>query len=107
MIRLQLNINIAWEIGLVNKHIPQKYGGLGMNNLEGGLVTEEFAYGCSAYRDMLENYVELFCLIYIQNISQLAKHDATLFSNPSRTVLICSINNSPLKATNRHDMYFS
>ncbi|RXG71439.1 putative medium-chain specific acyl-CoA dehydrogenase 1, mitochondrial, partial [Armadillidium vulgare] len=36
----------AWEIGLVNKHIPQKYGGLGMNNLEGALVTEEFAYGC-------------------------------------------------------------
>ncbi|RXG59189.1 Medium-chain specific acyl-CoA dehydrogenase, mitochondrial [Armadillidium vulgare] len=53
----------TWETGLVNKHIPQKYGGLGMNNLEGALVTEEFAYACSGMQNgLLSTELGAFCV---------------------------------------------
>ena len=38
-------IKKAWEVGLLNTHIPQQYGGLGLKLMEGALVTEELAYG--------------------------------------------------------------
>lgn len=37
----------AHELGLMNGHIPQKYGGLEMNVLDGCLITEELAYACT------------------------------------------------------------
>lgn len=37
----------AWEIGLMNTHIPPEYGGLGLGVLEGCLIAEEHAWGCS------------------------------------------------------------
>ena len=39
----------AWELGLVNTHIPEEYGGLGLGCLEGCLIGEELAYGCTVY----------------------------------------------------------
>tara|TARA_B100000795_G_scaffold170840_1_gene128774 strand:+ start:274 stop:471 length:198 start_codon:yes stop_codon:yes gene_type:complete len=39
----------AWELGLVNTHIPEDYGGLGLGCLEGCLIGEELAYGCTVY----------------------------------------------------------
>ena len=37
----------AWELGLVNTHIPEEFGGLGLGCLEGCLIGEELAYGCT------------------------------------------------------------
>ena len=37
----------AWELGLVNTHVPEEYGGLGLGCLEGCLIGEELAYGCT------------------------------------------------------------
>jgi acyl-CoA dehydrogenase len=37
----------AWELGLMNSHIPEEYGGLGLGVLEGSLITEEIAWGCT------------------------------------------------------------
>lgn len=37
----------AWEAGLVNMHVPVEYGGAGLHALEGVIVAEELAYGCS------------------------------------------------------------
>merc|ERR1719188_1628315 len=43
-----------WEIlkkahaaGLMNLHIPQEYGGMGLGTLDGCLITEKMAYGCT------------------------------------------------------------
>lgn len=36
--------NKAWAAGLVNPHIPQRYGGLGLGLQEGVLIAEELAY---------------------------------------------------------------
>lgn len=44
----------AWELGLMNTHIPQEYGGLGLGVLEGCLITEEFAYGCTGIATAME-----------------------------------------------------
>jgi acyl-CoA dehydrogenase len=40
-------IEKAWEVGLMNNHIPQEYGGPGLDYLTGCLVEEELGWGCS------------------------------------------------------------
>ena len=37
----------AWELGLMNSHIPEEYGGPGVSYLEGCLIEEELCWGCS------------------------------------------------------------
>ena len=37
-----------WEMGLVNAHIPEAYGGIGLHTLDGCVIQEELAWGCSA-----------------------------------------------------------
>ena len=46
--------NKAWELGLVNTHIPEAYGGLGLGCLEGCLIGEELAYGCTGIMTAME-----------------------------------------------------
>jgi acyl-CoA dehydrogenase len=40
-------IEQAHEIGLMNTHVPEEYGGPGLLALEGCLIEEELAWGCS------------------------------------------------------------
>ena len=40
-------IDKAWELGLMNSHIPEEYGGAGASYFEGCLIEEELAWGCS------------------------------------------------------------
>lgn len=44
----------AWELGLVNTHIAPEHGGLGLGVLEGCIITEEFAYGCTGIATAME-----------------------------------------------------
>jgi acyl-CoA dehydrogenase len=37
----------AWDLGLLNGFVPEKYGGTGLSLFEDCLVIEEFAYGCT------------------------------------------------------------
>jgi acyl-CoA dehydrogenase len=37
----------GWEIGLMNTHVPQEYGGMGLGVLDEVIIAEELAYGCS------------------------------------------------------------
>src|ERR1700754_2256431 len=37
----------AWELGLMNGHTPEEYGGPGLSYLEGAIVEEELSWGCS------------------------------------------------------------
>src|SRR5262249_35123436 len=37
----------AWELGLLNTHIPTEYGGLGLGVLDGCILAEETAWGCT------------------------------------------------------------
>jgi acyl-CoA dehydrogenase len=40
-------IEKAWELGLVNRHLPAEYGGPELSAFEGVLIEEEIAWGCS------------------------------------------------------------
>lgn len=44
----------AWELGLMNTHIPAEFGGLGLGVLEGCIITEELAYGCTGIATAME-----------------------------------------------------
>ena len=37
----------AWELGLMNTHLPAEYGGAGLSLLDGCIIEEEIAWGCS------------------------------------------------------------
>ena len=37
----------AWEVGLMNAHIPEEYGGAGASFIDGVLIEEELGWGCS------------------------------------------------------------
>jgi acyl-CoA dehydrogenase len=37
----------AHEVGLMNPHLPEEYGGLGLPGFDGVLIGEELAWGCS------------------------------------------------------------
>src|ERR671914_127800 len=37
----------AHELGLMNPHIPEEYGGLGLSGFEGMLIGEELSWGCA------------------------------------------------------------
>jgi acyl-CoA dehydrogenase len=44
----------AWEVGLINTHIPEEYGGLGLNVFQGCLIAEEIARGCTGIGTAME-----------------------------------------------------
>jgi len=46
--------NEAWNLGLVNLHIPAEYGGCGFGTLDGVVITEELAWGCTGVSTALE-----------------------------------------------------
>ena len=37
----------AWELGLMNNHLPTEYGGPGLSVLDGVIIAEEISWGCS------------------------------------------------------------
>lgn len=47
-------IKKAHAIGLLNNHIPQSVGGMGLDILTGCIIAEEMAYGCTGIKTALE-----------------------------------------------------
>ncbi len=43
----------AWEVGLMNTHIPEEYGGPGISFLDGCIIEEELSWGCSGIQTSL------------------------------------------------------
>ncbi|XP_047040701.1 medium-chain specific acyl-CoA dehydrogenase, mitochondrial isoform X2 [Helicoverpa armigera] len=44
----------AWEVGLMNGHIPEHCGGMNMDVFDGCMVAEELAYGCTGIMTAME-----------------------------------------------------
>lgn len=44
----------GWEVGLLNTHIPEEYGGPGLGLMECALISEELAFGCSGIQTAME-----------------------------------------------------
>jgi acyl-CoA dehydrogenase len=47
-------VKMAWEIGLMNTHVPPEIGGPGLGTFEGCLITEQFGYGCCGMGTAME-----------------------------------------------------
>jgi acyl-CoA dehydrogenase len=43
----------AWEVGLMNTHIAEEYGGPGASYLDGCIIEEELSWGCSGIQTSL------------------------------------------------------
>jgi acyl-CoA dehydrogenase len=49
----QAIIDKAHEVGLMNTHIPEEYGGPGLSYLDGCIIEEELSWGCSGVQTSL------------------------------------------------------
>ena len=49
----QAIIDKAHEVGLMNTHMPEEYGGAGLNYLDGCIIEEELSWGCSGVQTSL------------------------------------------------------
>ena len=58
-------IKKAWETGLVNNHVPEAYGGMGLHVLDGTIISEELAYGCSGISTAMEANMLAECPILV------------------------------------------
>jgi acyl-CoA dehydrogenase len=73
----------AWELGLMNTHIPQEYGGLGLSVLDGCIITEELAYGCTGICTAMEaNVLAAAPIIVAGNEEQKKEFLGQLTSEP-------------------------
>jgi acyl-CoA dehydrogenase len=46
-------IEKAWEVGLMNLHVPEEYGGPAASYLDGCIIEEELSWGCSGIQTSL------------------------------------------------------
>lgn len=73
----------AWELGLMNTHIPQEYGGLGLGVLDQCIITEELAYGCTGICTAMEaNSLASAPIIVAANDEQKKKYLGMLTAEP-------------------------
>ncbi|XP_069863412.1 medium-chain specific acyl-CoA dehydrogenase, mitochondrial isoform X1 [Dipodomys merriami] len=76
-------IKRAWELGLINTHIPQSCGGLGLGTFDTCLITEELAYGCTGVQTAIEaNSLGQMPVIIAGNDQQQKKYLGRLTEEP-------------------------
>ncbi|NP_999204.1 medium-chain specific acyl-CoA dehydrogenase, mitochondrial precursor [Sus scrofa] len=73
----------AWELGLMNTHIPESFGGLGLGIIDSCLITEELAYGCTGVQTAIEaNTLGQVPLIIGGNYQQQKKYLGRMTEEP-------------------------
>merc|ERR1712168_1504127 len=73
----------AHETGLMNLHIPQEYGGMGLGTLDGCLITEKMAYGCTGIMTAIEaNGLGSMPVMIAGNHEQKKKYLTRLIEEP-------------------------
>jgi acyl-CoA dehydrogenase len=63
----------AWELGLMNTHIPAEYGGLGLGVLEGVLIAEEIGRGCTGIGTAMEANTLAECPVIVAGTEEQKK----------------------------------
>merc|ERR1712013_597460 len=73
----------AHETGLMNLHIPQEYGGMGIGTLDGCMITEKMAYGCTGIMTAIEaNGLGSMPVMIAGNHEQKKKYLGRLIEEP-------------------------
>lgn len=76
-------IKKAHEVGLLNTHIPEEFGGPGLGLMECSLISEELAYGCSGIQTAMEaNGLAEAPVIVAGNKEQKAKYLGRMTEEP-------------------------
>lgn len=52
----------AWELGLINNHIPAEFGGTELNVFTSCIIAEEMAWGCTGIQVSIEDVTEIVLL---------------------------------------------
>lgn len=73
----------AWENGLANPTLPAEYGGLGLGDVDGTLINEELAYGCTGIAtSIMANTLGMTPIKLAGNDAQKKKYLGWLASEP-------------------------
>uniref|UniRef100_A0AAA9SG93 Medium-chain specific acyl-CoA dehydrogenase, mitochondrial n=3 Tax=Bos TaxID=9903 RepID=A0AAA9SG93_BOVIN len=76
-------IKRAWELGLMNTHIPESCGGLGLGTFDSCLISEELAYGCTGVQTAIEaNSLGQMPVIIAGNDQQQKKYLGRMTEEP-------------------------
>lgn len=76
-------IKRAWELGLMNSHIPEDCGGMGLSIFDSCLITEELAYGCTGVQTAIEaNSLGQMPVIIAGNDAQKKKYLGRMTEEP-------------------------
>lgn len=76
-------IKKAWELGLLNGHIAEEYGGMGLSIFDTCLITEELAFGCTGVQTAIEaNSLGQMPVILAGNEAQKRKYLGRMTEEP-------------------------
>uniref|UniRef100_A0A671P7B1 Medium-chain specific acyl-CoA dehydrogenase, mitochondrial n=1 Tax=Sinocyclocheilus anshuiensis TaxID=1608454 RepID=A0A671P7B1_9TELE len=76
-------IKRAWELGLINGHIPEDCGGMGLGIFDACLITEELAFGCTGVQTAIEaNSLGQMPVIIAGNDAQKKKYLGRMAEEP-------------------------
>jgi len=73
----------AHELGMLNTHIPEKFGGLGLGAVDASIIAEELAWGCTGIGTAMEaNGLALQPVIMGASDALLEKYVAPMMESP-------------------------
>ncbi|EDQ86245.1 uncharacterized protein MONBRDRAFT_38510 [Monosiga brevicollis MX1] len=76
-------IKQAHGLGLLNLHIPEAYGGMGLHSLDGAIITEEISWACSGVQTAMEaNGLAEMPVILAANDEQKKKYLGRMTEEP-------------------------
>lgn len=82
-------IKKAWELGIMNTHIPQEYGGLGLGVLEGCIITEELGYGCTGIATAMEANTLASAPVIVAGSEEIKKEFLGQLTTESKMAAYC------------------
>jgi acyl-CoA dehydrogenase len=79
----------AWEVGLMNTHIPEEYGGPGLDYVSGCLIEEEMGWGCSGIGTSLMCNGLATAPVVIGGSEEVKKHYLGLLTEEPKLASFC------------------
>ena len=82
-------VDKAWEVGLMNTHIPEEYGGPGLDYLSGCLIEEEFGWGCSGIGTSLSCNGLAMTPVLLGGSEEIKKHYLGMLTEEAKLASFC------------------
>jgi acyl-CoA dehydrogenase len=82
-------IQKAWEVGLMNVHVAEAYGGPGLDHLSGCLIEEELGWGCSGIGTTLMANGLASAPLFIGGSEEIQKKYLTMLTEEPKLASFC------------------